>query len=125
MAKKGLSIQDYHDNYKKNKSKSGAKTKQLSGKEYDYVLDKINKGWTPDVIVGMGEIKLSMSSRTLYRRFKDGILEAKLLTMKGKRKKNGSVEKRGKQSFKRSTHYRKNTIQTLLLNLVTLREIQL
>lgn len=45
-----------------------------------------------------------MSSRTLYRRFKDGTLEAKLLPMKGKRKKNGSFEKRGKQVFKRSIH---------------------
>ena len=74
MAKKCLSIQDYHENYKKNKSKFGAKTKQLSKEECDYVLDKINKGWTPDVILGRGEIKLSMSSRTLYRRFKDGTL---------------------------------------------------
>lgn len=45
--------------------------------------------------------------------------------MKGKRKKNVSVEKRGKQAFKRSIHDRKNTIQNLLLNLLTLREIQL
>ena len=74
MAKKGLSIQDYHENYKKNKSKYEVKTKQLSGKEYDYVLDKLSKGWTPDVILCRGEIKLSMSSITLYRRFKDGTL---------------------------------------------------
>ena len=107
MAKKGLTIQDYHENYKKNKSKCGAKIKQLSGKEYDYVLDKVSKGWTPDVIVGRGEMKLSMSSGTLYRRFKDGTLEAKLLPMKGKRKKNCSIEKRGKQAFKRSIHDRK------------------
>ena len=51
-------------------------------------------------------MKLSMSSRTLYRRFKDGTLEAKLLPMKGKRNKNGSIEKRGKQAFKRSIHSR-------------------
>ena len=67
---------------------------------------KINKVWIPDVIIGRGEIKLSMSSRTLYRRFKDGTLEVKLLPMKGKKKKNGSVEKRGKQAFKRSIHDR-------------------
>ncbi|WP_105300740.1 IS30 family transposase [Anaerococcus marasmi] len=104
--KKGSTIQEYYDSYKKNKSKCGAKIKQLSDEEYDYVLDKVNKGWTPDVIIGRGEIKLSMSSRTLYRRFKDGSLDKKLLPMKGKRKKNGSVEKRGKQAFKRSIHSR-------------------
>ena len=94
MAKKGLTIQEYYENHKKNKSKCGAKIKQLNDEEYDYVLNKINKGWTPNVIVGRGEIKLSMSSRTLYRRFEDGTLEAKLLPMKGKRKKKGSVEKK-------------------------------
>ena len=56
MAKKGLSIQDYHENYNKDKSKYEAKTKQLSSKEYDYVIDKVSKGWTPDVILGRGEI---------------------------------------------------------------------
>lgn len=113
MAKKGLSIQDYHGNHNKNKSKYEAKTKQLSGKEYDYVLDKLSKEWTPDVILSRGEIKLSMSSRTLYRRFKDETLEAKLLPTKGKRKKNGSVEKRGKQAFKRSIHDRKKILSKL------------
>ena len=48
-----------------------------------------------------------MSSRTLYRRFKDGTLEAKLLPMKSKRKKNGSFEKRWKQAFRGSIHDRK------------------
>ncbi len=47
-----------------------------------------------------------MSSRTLYRRFKDGSLDKKLLPMKGKQKRNGSVKKRGKQVFKRSIHSR-------------------
>lgn len=63
-----------------------------------------------------------MSSRALYRRFKNGTLEVELLPIKGK-KKNSSVEKRGKQALKRSTHDRKNTTLTLPLNLVTLSEI--
>lgn len=48
--KKGLSIQEYHLQYKENKSRCGAKKKQLTGKERDYVLEKIQSGWTPDVI---------------------------------------------------------------------------
>ena len=122
--KKGLTIQEYHENYKKNKSKCGAKTKQLSGKEYDYVLDKVSKGWTPDVIVGRGEIKLSMSSRTLYRRLKDGTLEAKLLPMKGKEKRMVVLKKEENKPLKEASVIEKNTIQTLLLNLVTLKGIQ-
>lgn len=76
-------------------------------------------------MVGRGAIKLSMSSRTLYRRFIDGTLEVKLLPMKGKRKKNGSVEKRGKQAIKRSIHDRKNYYPNLILKLVSSKEIQL
>lgn len=60
-------------------------------------------GWTPDVIVGRKEINLSISLRTLYRRFKDNeSLDINLLPMKGKRKPNGYKEKRGKQSFRRT-----------------------
>ncbi len=40
------------------------------------------------------------------QRFKDETLEVKLLPMKGKRKKNGSVEKIGKHAFKRIIHDR-------------------
>ena len=69
--RKGLSTQEYYEKYKENKRKCGRKKKKLSEKEKAYVFDKIEKGWTPDVIEGWGEIKLSMSSRTLYRRFRD------------------------------------------------------
>ena len=60
-----------------------------------------------------------------YKSREDETLEVKLLPTKGERKKDRSVQKRGKQVFKRSIHDRKNTIQNLLLNLLTLREIQL
>lgn len=40
-----------------------------------------------------------MSSRALYRRFKNGTLEVKLLPIKGK-KKNSSVEKEGNKPLK-------------------------
>lgn len=44
-----------------------------------------------------------MSSRSLYRRFKDDkTLNIELLPMKGKRKRNGYKEKRGRQSFRRT-----------------------
>ncbi|WBW50777.1 IS30 family transposase [Peptoniphilus equinus] len=93
----------FHERYKRNKSKCGRTKKELSPQEKEYVDEKIKAGWTPDVIVGRGEIKLSMSSRTLYRRFKDSPnYDPGKLPMKGKRKKNGHKEKRGKQSFKRS-----------------------
>lgn len=74
------------------------------------MFDKIEKWWTPDVIEGRGEIKLSMSSRTLYRRFRDNPdYDIKKLPMQGKRKRNGYKEKRGKQTFKRDLRDREKT----------------
>lgn len=53
--------------------------------------------------MGRKEINLSISSRTLYRRFKDNeSLDINLLPMKGKKKPNGYKEKRGKKSFRRT-----------------------
>jgi IS30 family transposase len=40
--------------------------------------------------------------RTLYRQFKDGLFNQTTLPMKGKRKRNGHRERRGKQAFKRN-----------------------
>ena len=47
--KKGLSIKECYEQFKKNKSKCGAKVKLLGKKEQEYVLNKLAKGWTPCV----------------------------------------------------------------------------
>ena len=95
--KNGLSVQEYHKNYKEKKKRCGAKKKSLSKEEKEYVIEKAKLGWTPDVIVGRREINLSVSSRTLYRRFKDDrSLDINLLPMKGNRKANGYQEIRGR-----------------------------
>ncbi len=101
--KKGSSIQDYYETYKKNKQRCGAKRKSLSQEERAYVMEKLEEGWSPDVIEGRGEVKLCFSARTLYRRFKeDASFDVKKLPMKGKRRSNGEEERRGRQQFRRS-----------------------
>src|SRR5699024_9230420 len=51
---------------------------------------------TPDTIMGRAEQPLSCSMRTLYRLFERGNFDVRTLPMKGKRRPNGYVERRGK-----------------------------
>lgn len=68
----------------------------------------VAQGWTPDVIIGRAERKISCSMRALYRQFKKGIFNQTTLPMKGKRKPNSHKEKCGKQTFKRKLSERLN-----------------
>jgi len=101
--KKGGTASKYFDRYKQNKSKCGAKKKTFTSRQTQYIKSRVADGWTPDVIIGRGEINLDCSVGTLYRRFKDSSLfDVTTLPMKGKRKPNGHQETRGKQTDKRS-----------------------
>lgn len=100
--KKGRTVQEYFSRYKENKKKCGAKKKTFTTDQVTYIKEKVAASWTPDVIVGRGEIQLGCSMRTLYRRFTDSnLFDVSTLPMKGKRKPNGHQEKRGKQAFRR------------------------
>src|SRR5699024_8236062 len=61
-----------------------------------YIKAKVAQGWTPDTIMGRAERPLSCSMRTLYRLFERGNFDVWILPMKGKRRPNGYVERRGK-----------------------------
>ena|SRR5699024_9230799 len=100
--KKGLTAIDVHLEYKANKAKCGRKKVQLTLNEKSYIEEKVRDGWTPDVIIGRNERPISCSMRTLYRKFESGEFDINDLPMQGKRKPNGHLEKRGKQSFRRS-----------------------
>src|SRR5690625_69374 len=100
--KQGLTAVDVYRQYKKNKSNCGRKRIELPPDEKKYINKKVNKGWTPDVIIGRKEKTISCSMRTLYRRFSEGEFNQQSLPMQGKRKPNGYQEKRGKQSFRRT-----------------------
>ncbi len=104
----GGTIVQYFNRYKENKSKCGAKKKTFTKEQTQYIKDRVADGWTPDVIIGRGEVDFGCSMRTLYRRFKDSsVFDVKTLPMKGKRKPNGHQETRGKQGDKKSLGDRK------------------
>jgi IS30 family transposase len=104
--KAGGSSLDYIQAYRENKSRCGRKPIKLNEDDTDYVNEKVREGWNPQVIIGRGERELPCGERTLYRRFECGEFDRSLLPMKGKRKPNGYVEKRGRQTFRRSIHSR-------------------
>jgi IS30 family transposase len=105
--KAGCSIQDYYDNYKANKKKCGRKKEVLTLDELDYIWEKTKLGWAPDIIVNVDGSPLTISAKTLYRRFQDDHrLNIAVLPMQGKRKPNGYIEKRGKDSFCLTIHER-------------------
>lgn len=99
--REGHTSADYMERYFRNKWKCGRKKILLDPVEEALMYAKLQEGWSPDVIIGRLPNDFPCNSRTLYRRFKDGTYDAKILPMKGKRKPNGHVERRGKQAFRR------------------------
>ncbi len=101
--REGGTAMDYFDRYKQNKSKCGAKKKTFTPAQTQYIQQKVAEGWSPDVIIGRGDVNLGCSMRTLYRRFQDSLLfDVTTLPLKGKRKPNGHQETRGKQNDRRT-----------------------
>lgn len=107
VLKKGKTVQDYYDQYTRNKKRCGRRKKRLSSEDIDYIKRRVNDGWTPDTLIGRNERPLNVSVKTLYRRFQDDDrLQVETLPMKGKRKPNHHKERRGKQAFRRSIEER-------------------
>jgi len=100
--KQGKTIHDFYQNYKENKGRCGRQPIHLPIEQIEYVETMVKKGWTPDVIIGRSEVPISCSARTLYRKFKTNEFDCSKLPMKGKRKPNGHMDRRGKQAFKRN-----------------------
>lgn len=101
--KQGYTVIEYHQRYRENKQRCGAKKKEFTENQIQYINEKVQQGWTPDVIIGRNETKINCSMRTLYRHFKENpVFDVKSLPMKGKRKPNGYQENRGKQAFRRT-----------------------
>lgn len=50
--KDGGTAIEFYERYRQNKSKCGAKKKELAPEDVDYILEKTQRGWAPDVIMG-------------------------------------------------------------------------
>lgn len=106
--KEGHTALEYYQQYKENKQRCGRRKIVLPEDQQVYIKEKVAQGWTPDVIIGRKEKRISCSMRTLYRQFKEKVFDEAILPMKGKRKPNGHQERRGKQAFKRNIAEREN-----------------
>src|SRR5699024_1793814 len=100
--KAGHTAIDYYQRYKDNKKQCGRKQSVLPTSQQKYIEEKIAQDWTPDVIVGLQEMPIDCSSRTLYRMFERATFDVAKLAMQGKRKPNGPQERRGRQAFRRN-----------------------
>lgn len=108
--KDGGNAVDYYERYKENKRKCGAKKKTFTSEQINYINNKVNQGWSPDIIIGRGEMDLECSAKTLYRRFQDhSDFRPEDLPVKGKRKKNHQVETRGQLNDRRTLEDRAKT----------------
>lgn len=99
LLKKGLTVIQIFNNYKKNKSKCGRKKKVFSQEKSIEINELFDKDWSVDAICGRDKLVESnerCSTKTLYRMVKDGLFDESKLRRKGKRKKNYQKETRGK-----------------------------
>lgn len=96
---RGLAAQEAY-NSRKALCGCGAKDKLEDEKIVEYIQKKLEKGWTPEQIAGRAKVKGidCPCFKTIYRGIKEGKFKGKekeLLPRQGKKKPNGSKEKRG------------------------------
>lgn len=117
--KSGGSAMSYYKQYRKNKRNCGRHPIVLPDEQQEYIQKKVVQGWAPDVLIGRAEFPIACSVRTLYRMFKDKTFDTHDLPMKGKRKPNGHKEKRENKGFAGQSETERQTIPSLIMNLVT------
>ena len=87
LLKQGLIVEGIYSTYKQNKHRCGRKERVLSEQKLKNMHDLLNQGCSLDAIAGrdklMGHLK-RVSTKTLYKLVKGGIIDAKKLRRKGK-----------------------------------------
>lgn len=105
----GKTVMLIYENYISNKKKCGRKLIELSESYLKAINEKLDKDWSLDAISGrdkLDKIEERVCTSTLYRLAKKGIIDCKKLRRLGKRKKNGQIEKRGKNNTGKTIHER-------------------
>ena len=87
--------------YSQRKKKGGAKQKLRNSILLLGIQDKLEEGWTPEQISGRGKLKgeFNISFKTIYSAIEKGLLLAntlELLPRKGRKRKKGTKETRGR-----------------------------
>lgn len=124
--KTGLSAYDYYQRYKANKRHCGRQKTPLTKPIQEFIQSYLASDWSLDVIKGTYPDKILCSMRTLYRLAHRDIFNKEDMCL-GKANERQMGRKRGEENklFAEICGNALTFIQTLKLNLVTLKEILL
>ncbi len=95
----GLTVQEIYNQYLINKSRCGRKPIVLSKEKLDDINNKLENDWSLDAIAGRDKIDgkdEKISTKTLYKLAKQGVIDINKLRRKGKNNPKGHNETRGK-----------------------------
>lgn len=109
LLKEGFSVEEIYITYKQNKQRCGRKEITLSEQKLKEVHDLLNQGWSLDAIAGRDQLiaaKEKVSTKTLYKLVKQGLIDRSKLRRKGKNHPKNHKETRGKINECKTIHER-------------------
>lgn len=112
-------VEEIHDRYKINKKNCGVQEKELSPNKLKYINNLLEKDWSLDAISGRDKLENEeerLSTSTLYKLARNGVIDQSKLRRKGKTKKNGQIETRGKINNCKTIHERNEKYPKILYN---------
>ncbi len=102
-------VQEIYNQYLINKSRCGRKPIVLSKEKLDDINNKLENDWSLDAIAGRDKIDgkdEKISTKTLYKLAKQGVIDINKLRRKGKNNPKGHNETRGKINTCKTIHER-------------------
>lgn len=109
LFKQGLTVEKIYNQYLVNKSRCGRKCIILSKEKLEDIDNKLDNDWSLDAIAGKDKRDNKdekVSTKTLYKLAKQGIIDLKKLRRKGKNNPKGHNETRGKINTCKTIHER-------------------
>ena len=109
LLKKGFSVEEIYFNYKQNKKRCGRKEITLSQQKVQEIHELLDQGWSLDAIAGRDKLmghSERVSTKTLYKLVKNGVIDAKKLRRKGKNNPKNHKETRGRINDCKTIHER-------------------
>lgn len=109
LFKAGMTVEQIYTTYQLNKRKCGRKTIQLSQEKLHQINHFLDNGWSLDAIAGRDKLMNEserVSTNTLYKLVKGGLISAHKLRRKGKNNPKNHTETRGKINDCKTIHQR-------------------
>lgn len=109
LLKKGFTVEEIYSTYKENKKRCGRKEITLSQQKVQEIHELLDQGWSLDAIAGRDKLmghSERVSTKTLYKLVKNGVIDAKKLRRKGKNNPKNHKETRGRINDCKTIHER-------------------